>query len=106
MLTFGIVPDAFALILVGALECGIGLSLIAGRGLRVTIYLLGLELLGILSPLLLAHRPRRAGPRGVGGRHARARSHRPAPGPAPEQAPRAMTPIAPGRDAAAGSSRA
>lgn len=53
MLTFGIVPDALGLVLIAALECGIGLSLILGRGMRVTIYLLALELLGILSPLVL-----------------------------------------------------
>ena len=53
LLTFGAVPDPVALVLIATLECGIGLSLIVGRGLRVTIYLLALELLGILSPLVL-----------------------------------------------------
>lgn len=53
ILTLGIVPDSAALVLVATLECAIGLSLILDRGLRVTIYLLALELLGVLSPLVL-----------------------------------------------------
>src|SRR5262245_6874153 len=38
MLTFGVMPDKMALVLTATLECVIGLSLIIGRGLRVTIY--------------------------------------------------------------------
>ena len=38
---------------VATLECAIGLSLIIGRGLRVTIYLLVLWTMGILSPAVL-----------------------------------------------------
>lgn len=53
LLTFGLVPDAIALVAVAVLECAIGLSLIVGSGLRLTIYLLGVQLLGILSPLVL-----------------------------------------------------
>ena len=53
ILTFGTIPDPVALVLIATLECAIGLSLISGRGLRITVYLLALELLGILSPLVL-----------------------------------------------------
>ncbi|MGH4008987.1 MAG: hypothetical protein ACRDTH_12675 [Pseudonocardiaceae bacterium] len=53
MLTFGLVPDKMAMVGVATLECVIGLSLIIGRGLRVTIYLLVLWILGILSPVVL-----------------------------------------------------
>ncbi len=53
ILTVGWVPDHVSIVLTATLECLIGLSLLLGRGLRVTVYLLALELLGILSPLVL-----------------------------------------------------
>lgn len=53
LLTFGLVPDKVAMMGVATLECTIGLSLIIGRGLRVTIYLLVLWIMGILSPVVL-----------------------------------------------------
>lgn len=53
VMSFGLVPGAVGLIVTAVLECLIGASLIAGRGLRVTVYLLAGELLGILSPLVL-----------------------------------------------------
>jgi putative oxidoreductase len=53
LLTLGLIPDKVAMIGVATLECAIGLSLIIGRGLRVTIYLLVLWILGILSPVVL-----------------------------------------------------
>lgn len=53
LLTFGLVPDRMALVLVATLECAIGLSLIIGRGMRVTIYLLVFWTLGVLSPIVL-----------------------------------------------------
>lgn len=53
MLTLGLVPGNVALVLVATLECAIGLSLMIGRGLRVTIYLLGFWLMGVLSPVVL-----------------------------------------------------
>lgn len=56
-LTLGQVPSNVALIFVATLECVIGLSLMIGRGFRVTIYLLGFWLMGVLSPvILLPHR--------------------------------------------------
>ncbi len=53
LLTFGLVSDKMAMVGVATLECAIGLSLIIGRGLRVTIYLLVLWIMGILSPVVL-----------------------------------------------------
>lgn len=53
ILTFGLVPGAVALVLVATLESVIGLLLISGRGMRGAIYLLSVQLVGILSPLVL-----------------------------------------------------
>jgi uncharacterized membrane protein YkgB len=53
ILTFGLVPGAVALVLTATLECLIGIALLIGRGLRLTVYLLAFQLLGILSPLLV-----------------------------------------------------
>jgi putative oxidoreductase len=53
ILSFGLVPVRIALLMVAALETAIGLSLLTGRWLRVGLVLLGLELVGILSPLVL-----------------------------------------------------
>jgi uncharacterized membrane protein YphA (DoxX/SURF4 family) len=53
ILTFGLVPGSVALVGVAALECIIGLCLIGGRAMRPAVYLLAIELIGILSPLVL-----------------------------------------------------
>ena len=53
ILTLGLLPAGIALVLVAALECVIGLCLISGRALRGAVYLLGIQLIGILSPLVL-----------------------------------------------------
>lgn len=53
VLFFGLVPGRVSLVFVATLECVIGLSLIAGRPMRVAIWLLGIEFVGILSPLVL-----------------------------------------------------
>ncbi|GAB3821757.1 DoxX family protein [Kribbella italica] len=56
-ISFGLVPGPLALVLTATLECMIGLGLVVGRGLRLTVYLLAVQLLGILSPLVvLPHR--------------------------------------------------
>ena len=52
-MTFGIVPPELGLVITALLECAIGVSLITRRWLRLTVYLLVLELAGILSPLVL-----------------------------------------------------
>lgn len=62
LLTFGLIPDNVALVLVATLECTIGLSLMIGRGLRVTIYFLIFWVLGILSPVVLLPQRLFAGP--------------------------------------------
>ena len=46
-------PQAVAIILIAALETTIGLLLISGRGLRLAIALLAVQMVGILSPLVL-----------------------------------------------------
>lgn len=46
-------PGTVGLIVTAVLECWIGITLILGRGIRLTVYLLAGELLGILSPLVL-----------------------------------------------------
>ncbi|MGH3614706.1 MAG: hypothetical protein ACRDRK_19355 [Pseudonocardia sp.] len=53
VMTFGLVPDMVAIVVTATLECFIGLSLIFRRGLRATIYLLLLWVIGILSPVVL-----------------------------------------------------
>ena len=53
VLTFGLVPGGVAMVLLATVECAIGLLLITGRWLRLTSYLLGVWVLGILSPILL-----------------------------------------------------
>ncbi|MEA2234184.1 MAG: hypothetical protein QOD83_4000 [Solirubrobacteraceae bacterium] len=54
VLTFGLIPGSVALAGVAVLECVIGLMLIAGgRALRGAIYLLTIQLVGILSPVVL-----------------------------------------------------
>ena len=52
-LTFGLIPGGVGLALVAAMETAIGLSLITGRFLRLGLGLLGLAMVGILSPLVL-----------------------------------------------------
>lgn len=52
-LTFGAVPASVGLVLVAVLECAIGLGLITGRLLRLALALLGLQMVGAMSPLLL-----------------------------------------------------
>lgn len=52
-LTFGVVPGSLALVLTGAVEVAIGLLFITGRYLRVAVWVLTAQLLGILAPLLV-----------------------------------------------------
>ncbi|MFN8630955.1 MAG: DoxX family membrane protein [Chloroflexota bacterium] len=53
ILTFGLVPHGVAMALIAALETSIGLLLIAGRGLRLALALLAVQMVGILSPIVL-----------------------------------------------------
>ena len=53
ILTFGLIPGPVALVGVAMLECVIGLCLITSRGVRAAVYLLSVQLIGILSPVVL-----------------------------------------------------
>jgi uncharacterized membrane protein YphA (DoxX/SURF4 family) len=52
-LSFGLVPGHVAIVIVAALETTIGLLLVTGRFLRIAVYLLFGQLIGILAPLVL-----------------------------------------------------
>jgi putative oxidoreductase len=52
-LTLGLIPGRVALLLVATVETVIGLLLVTGRYLRLGLALLGLAMVGILSPLVL-----------------------------------------------------
>jgi uncharacterized membrane protein YphA (DoxX/SURF4 family) len=53
VLTFGAVPARAGVFVVAALECAIGLGLIANRFLRISLVLLGFQMVGAMSPLVL-----------------------------------------------------
>lgn len=53
ILTFNLVPASLALVAIAALECVIGVWLLSGRALRGVVVLLGIELVGIMSPAVL-----------------------------------------------------
>jgi putative oxidoreductase len=52
-LTLGIVPGPTALVLTAVMECVVGLTLVSGRLLRTGLAVLGISLVGIMSPLVL-----------------------------------------------------
>jgi len=53
MLTFHVVPGSVSVIAIAVLECVIGLWLLSGRALRGVMYLLAIELVGILAPVVV-----------------------------------------------------
>ena len=53
LLTFGLVPGSVGLVLLAVLECAIGLGLISGKLVRLTLLLLAFQMIGAASPLLL-----------------------------------------------------
>jgi uncharacterized membrane protein YphA (DoxX/SURF4 family) len=53
LLTFGVIPAGVSLVLLATLECAIGLGLISGRLMRLTLLLLAFQMVGAASPLLL-----------------------------------------------------
>jgi len=53
LLTFGLVPESVGLVLLAVLECAIGLGLISGKLIRLTLLLLAFQMVGAASPLLL-----------------------------------------------------
>ena len=52
-LTFGLIPTGMSLMLLATLECAIGLGLISGRFMRLTLLLLAFQMVGAASPLFL-----------------------------------------------------
>jgi len=52
-LTFGLVPGGVSVVLLAALECAIGLGLVTGLFLRLTLLLLAFQMMGTLTPLFL-----------------------------------------------------
>src|SRR4051812_38704478 len=50
LLTFGVVPWRVGLVAIAALECFIGICLLANRWMRLAVWLLAIELVGILAP--------------------------------------------------------
>jgi len=65
LLTFRLIPGSVSIVVVAALECFIGVCLLAGRWMRLAVWLLALELVGILSPLVLLFGRLFAGPHGA-----------------------------------------
>jgi putative oxidoreductase len=52
-LTFGVIDGRYAVLLTALMECFIGLTLVSGRFLRTGLLVLGMSLVGIMSPLVL-----------------------------------------------------
>jgi uncharacterized membrane protein YphA (DoxX/SURF4 family) len=53
VLTMGLVPPSISLPLLAAWECLIGIGLLIGHGLRFTLFLLYIQMLGTLTPVFL-----------------------------------------------------
>jgi putative oxidoreductase len=53
LLTFGLVPWQAGLVAIATLECFIGVCLLAKRWMRLAVWLLAIEFVGILAPLVL-----------------------------------------------------
>ena len=53
VLTLGLMPAGAALALLATLECAIGVGLISGKFMRLTLLLLAFQMVGAASPLLL-----------------------------------------------------
>jgi len=53
ILSFGLVPGGVAIVAVAILECFIGVCLLAQRWMRLAVWLLAIQLIGILAPLVL-----------------------------------------------------
>jgi len=65
LLTFGAVPDRVGIVAIATLECFVGACLFSGRLMRLAIWLLAIELVGILMPLALLPDRLFAGPHGA-----------------------------------------
>ena len=52
-LTFGLVPWQVGIVAIATLECFIGICLLANRWMRLAVWLLAVQLIGILAPVVL-----------------------------------------------------
>jgi uncharacterized membrane protein YphA (DoxX/SURF4 family) len=52
-LAFGLLPASISLVLLALLECTIGLGLISGKFIRLTLLLLAFQMVGAATPLFL-----------------------------------------------------
>ncbi|MGB3682658.1 MAG: DoxX family protein [Rubrobacteraceae bacterium] len=52
-LTFGLIPPSAGLVMIAALEVTIGLCFITGKYLRIGVWLMGAQMIGAMSPLVL-----------------------------------------------------
>jgi len=52
-LTFGLLPWEVGIVVIATLECFIGICLLANRWMRVAVWLLAVQFVGILAPLVL-----------------------------------------------------
>ncbi|MGI9097620.1 MAG: DoxX family protein [Solirubrobacteraceae bacterium] len=53
LLTFGLVAGEVGLVAIATLECFIGICLLANRWMRLAVWLLALQLVGVLAPIVL-----------------------------------------------------
>lgn len=53
LLTFGLLPWHIGIDAIATLECFIGVCLVANRWMRLAVWLLAIEFIGILAPLVL-----------------------------------------------------
>jgi uncharacterized membrane protein YkgB len=53
LLSFGLVPWEIGIVAIAALECFIGICLLANRWMRVAVWLLAVQLIGVLAPIVL-----------------------------------------------------
>lgn len=52
-LTFGLISPSAGMVMIATLECVIGLLFLTGRFLRMGVWLLGVQMLGAMAPLVL-----------------------------------------------------
>ena len=62
ILFLGLIPGSIAIKMIATLECFIGICLLTGRFMRLAIWLLAIEFIGILSPVFLLSARLFAGP--------------------------------------------
>ncbi|CAN5177125.1 hypothetical protein BH20ACT16_BH20ACT16_14400 [soil metagenome] len=65
LLSFGIVPWEVGIVAIAALECFIGICLLANRWMRLAVWLLAVQLVGVLAPLALLTGRLFSGPHGA-----------------------------------------